>query len=903
MAWGRLALIHAAGESDDTLEKIAQLFGYEHEPRQVIAEQGFSSTTELGITTTADDNAEQIPKRPPALFIVISQSKTKPSITPELDTPSGSPPELTTEGSYRFKAAEPLLTMARLTPLLHNGLGQKRKGNNLDLNRLSSQLAKGKALKHLPYLPRVVWSQRLQIIVDARLDLEPYWLDFEFIVHELKQRLGQEAVSAIRFDEDSINHEQAYCLPYPASSNDSWQLWQEPANDVAVLILSDLNAKHWRYLSKRLQPRTAPILTLSPSHNTPNDINLCQLLKPNPLNDSQPVRRHPYQKGFTLPELPESKRCEIFALLSALPLIDAALLRRLRKALNWGGSELEHFIWQHPDMADNGLGIYFPNETAEHYRSFYPKDSEDFWKIVHEHHETAFQGLKCLEGLNQYAMQPNKRLNDKIKRYYYYLAERLNSESSNSALQAQAQTVIALTPNCILDTELKQLLHRIAALSHNETQRQQLLNQGYDLYQLIPTSPETQIRDWYIVQQGQGQFCLQTNAQPLSIATLSTKHTPVQIDSNGKQQLIQQGQVFTLNENDSIHLETETEQLELKVIQKPAWANRIWRDSHGLFVNVDWGGESYTLPWRITEHSDWGWIRSPLNRDQYGVYADLTINGVTQRFRWIKAGTFLMGSPKNEPERYDDEIQHQVTLTQGYWLADTACTQALWQAVMDNNPAYFKDDLNNPVEQISWNDVKTFLDKLNQRIPNLNARLPTEAEWEYACRAGTQTPFSFGDTITPEQVNYDGNYPYNNAEKGLYRNKTVAVKSLPPNDWGLYEMHGNVWEWCNDWYADYPNEAVTNPTDAIEGDRRVLRGGSWFDLAGHTRSANRNNNTPDNQNLYIGFRFALGQTVADRQARTVTTDRQAAAQPVSGDDAGGDNKNFFSRILDKIKPK
>jgi formylglycine-generating enzyme required for sulfatase activity len=868
MAWGRLALIHAAGESDETLEKIAQLFGYEHEPIHLHVnpiEYGFSSTTELTVPTTADET----PKRPPALFIVISQLKTKPSITPEPDTLSGSPPELSSEGSYRFKAAEPLLTMARLIPLLHNGLGQKRKGNNLDLSRLSSQLAKGKALTRLPYLPRQVWSQRVQIIVDARLDLEPYWGDFEFIVDELKKRLGQEAVSAIRFDEDSINHEQAYCQPYPARSNDSWYRWQEPADDVAVLILSDLNAKHWRYLSKRLQARTPPMLTLSPSRNTPNDVNLCQLLKPNPLNDSQPVRRHPYQKGFTL-KLPEEKLPEIFALLSVLPLIDTALLRRLRKALQWGGSELEHFIWQHPDVVDNGLGIYFPKEAAEKYRQpkkdeedneKFWKDSEQFWQIVNEHHATAFQGLTCLEGLNQYAMQPNKRLDDNIKRYYQYLVTRLNTEQTNSALQAQAQAVIALTPNCILDTEISPLLHRIAALSHNETQRQQLLNQGYDLYELEENPPniKTQML-WYIVQQGQGHYAVQKNAHPLSIATLSTKHSPVQRNADGKQQIIQDGQVFTLNEAETVNLETETEQLQLKAITKPDWATGIWRDSQGLFVSVNWRGKHYTLPWRVTEHSDWVW-KPPFGKDEYGIYADLTINKVSQRFRWIEAGWFLMGSPSGEPKRNRDEQQHQVTFTQGYWLADTACTQALWLATMGGeNPAYFKEDLNNPVEQVSWDDVQDFLNKLNQLIPDLNARLPTEAEWEYACRAGKIMPFSFGDNITPEQVNYDGNNPYNNGEKGLYRKKIVAVKSLPPNDWGLYEMHGNVWEWCQDRYGDYSSEPVTNPTGVIEGTSCVLRGGSWDGSARRTRSANRNLITPNNRNRDFGFRFALGHT-------------------------------------------
>jgi sulfatase modifying factor 1 len=247
--------------------------------------------------------------------------------------------------------------------------------------------------------------------------------------------------------------------------------------------------------------------------------------------------------------------------------------------------------------------------------------------------------------------------------------------------------------------------------------------------------------------------------------------------------------------------------------------------------------------------------------DNEGEYKEINVNNVKQGFRWIEAGSFLMGSPLNEPERDKDELQHQVTLTHGYWLADTACTQALWQAVMEKNPANFQEDLNNPVEQVSWDDVQEFLSKLNQAIPELNARLPTEAEWEYACRAGTITQFSFGDNITPEQVNYDGNYPYNNAAKGLDRGKTVAVKSLPPNAWGLYEMHGNVLEWCNDWYGDYANESVTNPTGATEGTSRVLRGGSWYFIARYARSADRSRSTPDFRSNRMGFRFALGQAV------------------------------------------
>ena len=243
--------------------------------------------------------------------------------------------------------------------------------------------------------------------------------------------------------------------------------------------------------------------------------------------------------------------------------------------------------------------------------------------------------------------------------------------------------------------------------------------------------------------------------------------------------------------------------------------------------------------------------------DEFGLWMELTVQDVSQRFRWIEAGAFKMGSTE-----YSDETPHDVTLSHGYWLADTACTQALWVAVMmGNNPASFQEDINQPVENVSWHDVQELISKLNGLLPDVYARLPTEAEWEYACRAGTTTAFSFGDNITPEQVNYDGNYPYRGAEKGLFREKTVAVHSLPPNAWGLYEMHGNVWEWCADWYGAYPHEAVTDPTGATEATARVLRGGSWLSRAEDARSARQRISTPGNRHYGIGFRLALGQPV------------------------------------------
>lgn len=264
--------------------------------------------------------------------------------------------------------------------------------------------------------------------------------------------------------------------------------------------------------------------------------------------------------------------------------------------------------------------------------------------------------------------------------------------------------------------------------------------------------------------------------------------------------------------------------------------------------------QSYPLfpkPFPHAWAGDWG-------EDSQGLWMSLILRGVRQSFRWIAPGRFMMGSPKDEPERYDDELQHEVILTKGFWLADTTCTQGLWSAVMGGNPSEFKGE-RRPVENVSWDDCQKFLEKINGLVPDLELRLPMEAEWEYACRAGTETPFSFGENITTDQVNYDGNNPYAGGKKGEYRQETVEVKSLLGNSWGLYEMHGNVWEWCSDWEGEYPKERVVDPTGPEKGSGRVLRGGSWIRVGRNARSASRFARRPASRNSFYGFRLARGQ--------------------------------------------
>lgn len=232
-------------------------------------------------------------------------------------------------------------------------------------------------------------------------------------------------------------------------------------------------------------------------------------------------------------------------------------------------------------------------------------------------------------------------------------------------------------------------------------------------------------------------------------------------------------------------------------------------------------------------------------------------NSIGMTFVYISPGTFIMGSPLTEIGRIDDETQHQVTLTQGYYMQTTEVTQLQWRTVMGADPSYFDacgDDC--PVEKVSWNDAQSFVMELNRMEGANGYRLPTEAQWEYACRAGSAAAFANGD-ITEEtsddpNLNVIGWYYFNS------NGQTHPVAEKQANAWGLYDMHGNVSEWCADWYDyNYPIEPVTDPAGPSTGSFRVLRGGNWNANAGYCRSAVRYRNAPDYRLHNRGFRVVL----------------------------------------------
>ena len=242
-------------------------------------------------------------------------------------------------------------------------------------------------------------------------------------------------------------------------------------------------------------------------------------------------------------------------------------------------------------------------------------------------------------------------------------------------------------------------------------------------------------------------------------------------------------------------------------------------------------------------------------------------NGVNMEMVLISAGTFMMGSPESEAERSDDETQHQVTISKPYYLGKYPVTQAQWQQVMGNNPSHFKGDKLLPVEKVSWDDTQAFCLKLKE-ITQAPFGIPTEAQWEYACRAGTTTPFHFGSELDGSQANCNGNNPYpkikgwfgTTKNKGPNLERTTSVGKYQANAWGLYDLHGNVLEWCSDWHGDYPTGSVTDPIGPATGSDRVIRGGSWYGVAVYCRSAYRYGLGPLDRYFSLGFRLALSSS-------------------------------------------
>jgi len=278
-------------------------------------------------------------------------------------------------------------------------------------------------------------------------------------------------------------------------------------------------------------------------------------------------------------------------------------------------------------------------------------------------------------------------------------------------------------------------------------------------------------------------------------------------------------------------------------------------------------GDSIELPAGIEDHLDQGLEFEVMMVNGLGEMTERQTHTVKQFIEnldggallemvVIPGGTFLMGSRAGHG--YDDECPQHGVKVSSFLMGKHPVTQGQWAAVMGWIPPYRCTGARRPVDSVSWDDARTFCERLSERTGRAY-RLPSEAEWEYGCRAGTTTPFTFGETITTDLANYVGEHIYRSEPKGIYRHETTEVGSFPPNAFGLYDMHGNVWEWCADaWHDNYGGAPADGSVwESRVGSLRVLRGGCWHDPPGLCRSAARLKHVPHEGEDFFGFRVAL----------------------------------------------
>lgn len=812
---------------------------------------------------------------------------------------------------------KPLCKWSRLWPFLKAQLSQCYPSTQLDIEKITHCLSHGQLPQPLPQKQFSTWSKELRIIIDYNPHLNGLHFDFNDFRDHLLSLRGQAGVSVYSLQGD-INKKKLE----GTNGSGKYIAWKKPNPQTPILILSDLGLleqtqyaqKAWKRFGIELKKEACKPLVLMPVHrdNLSHQLQsyyqqitwdqttryLRELNRRIQKNNKQDLQDSTALQGID----------KLLALCSIATRVEIALLRDFRLLLHAEGVNVqdEASIWIHPDVAKSTMAVAINSQKARQYyhEVFQNTLSEHIQKkvfqLLEKHHKNSLPQLHdeeilLLETLSKAPSPALQKAAKKAKYRMVQFAKAYHQQKQNEDKADYAQRLeMRLHINSYQSTPA---YAAIWCANHEDALKKGTIDnfpQGIQLSDIQYFLGKTQEQTHYqLVQQGNALYLhpddewqqIGKHTSPLAILSLSSKQLACeQVKTVDVPQT--QSQLFDLNQTPSkiplkqtriIRLKSLTEQWDIQRFSKPEWASAIYRDESGLIAKSDAiAGHTLAFKWQNPTDLEQGYWRTVtvlsesqfpsaeyIGRDQFGFFTDIAIQEITQRMRWIPAGEFLMGSPEDEAERLRSETQHKVTLSQGCWLADTTCTQAIWQAVMQDNPASFKDNPQNPVERVSWDDITNeFLPKF-KLLTGIDARLPTEAEWEYACRAGTTTPFNLGGNVTTDQVNYNGNHPYHNGEKGQYREQTVPVKSMnAPNAWGLHEMHGNVYEWCQDWFEYYQEQAQLDPKGPKEGKYRVARGGSWILNGEYARSAFRNFRTPGDRNDFIGFRLAFGQPAA-----------------------------------------
>ena len=776
-------------------------------------------------------------KKVPFLYLARTEWKTPPKNTQALpdwyETTPSFEGQINSPQPATLRAPNPLLSWSALWPVLHTLFRTEKRISRLDVATLIDHAVKRRPLKRLPWQRKRRWPQDIVLVVDLSRHLAPFVRDYEKVALALKQWFHDRLKIVLCHDSEQQLFEYEGGI---------WEGLPPGLANTRLLYLGDLGLLDRRGLSvaqfvewgrelRRRNIEAHALLTVSPVD--------CQAALARDFDlfswdhtGLYPVSLAGERGGISAHSKVQTE--EMLALLSRAIEIQPALVRRLRIERGYGVS-VESLVMQHPALKGCAVHLQWRNtETRNRYEQrleAFGVDEGWLWRLLKGH-----EAHLPLELQIEQRQQLGQALTDEQITYLRRLTRSFRDKTLDPA---EEEMLIGW-------------IERLARRADSEPWREELIPL-YALYRrecresddcVIPQGVDgTRLPQWIMgtTRNQQPARLLQKGAQLIAVAASA----PVERDS-------QELATFTWSEGAEYNLCTAEgnhkaplrldQPIELSVVPT---AIEINAEDQRLTL------ETMTCP-------PWA---TGIGRDRYGLFVEVEVKGVPFVLRWIPPGEFMMGSPPDEPGRPDNEgPQHRVRFAQGFWLAETACTQALWQAVMGENPSEFKGE-ENPVERVSWNDVKQFIERINTQYPELELRLPSEAEWEYACRAGTITPFWFGSELTTDKANYNGNHPYADGPKGEYREKTVPSRHFQPNPWGLYQMHGNVWEWCEDtWHDSYEGAPEDGQPWLTGGDQEwaVIRGGSWIADGWFLRPVCRLHGHRDDSIDTYGFRLARG---------------------------------------------
>ncbi|CAM2064235.1 Formylglycine-generating enzyme family protein [Sulfidibacter corallicola] len=825
---------------------------------------------------------------------------------------------------------------------LHRVLGDIQSSRAIDEARAVAAIARLEPLLKVPRRKHHDWPNDVMVILDGSSHLTPYAKDYLGLGQALVRLLGQSgqtlwwvdmAGMAIFYQGTSKGFREA---PVPM-----------PRQDMVVLALSDLGtlapgqrlATRWHRIGRwyaKHGARTFALLPGEPRARTPRSswtrligslhtgVERYRIPSEDVVHDAKNRRR---EWGVEV----------LLTLMAATIRVELDLLRALMLLLpsDLWGLGLECLVWQHADLVGSPEIKWLDPERRPHYRKRFT--DEALFRDLPEIRGQAFALIRHYHRNLDEAIGEEERVVfqsaigdvENVDLVFFEALERRMVELADLRV---ARYIRRFTLRHFHDPGLwasSVIFPRLLAL-----QRQLLdtptdpIPPGCEPYfldeEIAGVMPKT---EWRIMYFGGSLQLVPSDLSLVSpdvvarrtLATFETARASLVCGPHWNRlesRALDGGQPSSLADGrgDRFFIRTERERMSLTRLRLPEPAVAMGEDERGVWIHLNQthsGRDLYWLEprrWRLSSGQSFFWRTGawvdaavhaildkesfPIPRwaqrsgtDEYGLFADVMIAGVSQRFRWIGPGAFKMGSTEAEDGDDDERPRHPVWITKPFWMADTACSQRFWTAVMETEPSHFTgNDL--PVDSVSWNDVRTFLDRLTETLPGAEFRLPYEAEWEYACRAGTATPFAFGHAITTEQVNFNGRAHLGGEVQGQSREGTTPVTSFPPNDWGLFQMHGNVWEWCRDWDGAYTDGLAIDPQGPDTGHERVLRGGGWIRYARLCRSAARDAGGPGVGWLDYGFRLVSGHGDSEEKAKRPGVHPSSDDGQVAGTDTG-----------------